>query len=67
LSETDYSARAGHERFGRAHVSLKGQVGIMERKDIIRVVMEKEYQISPEAVEFIYSSNFPKTCLDMSF
>lgn len=63
MSETDYSARAGHERFGRAHVSLKGQVGIMERKDIIRVVMEKEYQISPEAVELIYSSNSPEDLL----
>ena len=35
----------------------------MERKDIIRAVMEKEYQISPEAVELIYSSNFPEDLL----
>jgi DNA polymerase II small subunit len=41
----------------------KGQVGIMERKDIIRAVMEEEYQISPEAVELIYSSNFPENLL----
>lgn len=41
----------------------KGQVGIMERKDIIRAVMEEEYQISPEAVELIYSSNSPENLL----
>ncbi len=41
----------------------KGQVGIMEKKDIIRAVMEKEYQISPEAVEFIHSSNSPEGLL----
>lgn len=35
----------------------------MERKDIIRVVMEKEYQISPEAVELIYSSDSPEDLL----
>lgn len=35
----------------------------MERKDIIRAVMEKEYQISPEAVELIYSSNSPEDLL----
>lgn len=35
----------------------------MEKKDIIRAVMEKEYQISPEAVELIYSSNSPEDLL----
>lgn len=35
----------------------------MERKDIIRAVMEKEYQISPEAVELIHSSNLPEDLL----
>ncbi|AKB45850.1 Archaeal DNA polymerase II small subunit [Methanosarcina sp. Kolksee] len=35
----------------------------MEKKDIIRTVMEKEYQISPEAVELIYSSNSPEDLL----
>lgn len=50
-------------RFGRAQMSSKGQVGIMERKDIIRAIMEKEYQISPEAVELIYSSNSPEDLL----
>jgi DNA polymerase II small subunit len=35
----------------------------MERKDIIRAVMEKEYQISPEAVELIYSSDSPEDLL----
>lgn len=51
-------------KFGRTQVSLKGQVEIMERKDIIRAVMEKEYQISPEAVELIYSSNSPEDLLN---
>lgn len=41
----------------------KGQVGIMDRSDIIRTVMEKEYQISPEAVELIRSSNSPESLL----
>lgn len=50
-------------RFERAQMSSKGQVGIMERKDIIRAIMEKEYQISPEAVELIYSSNSPEDLL----
>ena len=54
-------------RFERAQISSKGQVGIMERKDIIRAIMEKEYQISPEAVELIYSSNsLLKTCSNIS-
>lgn len=35
----------------------------MEKKDIIRAVMEKEYQISPEAMELILSSNFPEDLL----
>ncbi|HWQ48770.1 MAG TPA: DNA-directed DNA polymerase II small subunit [Methanosarcina sp.] len=35
----------------------------MEKKDIIRAVMEKEYQISPEAMELILSSNFPENLL----
>ncbi len=35
----------------------------MERKDVIRAVMEKEYQISPEAVELIHSSNSPEDLL----
>ena len=35
----------------------------MEKKDIIRAVMEKEYQISPEAVELIHSSNSPEGLL----
>lgn len=35
----------------------------MEKKDIIRAVMEKEYQISPEAVELIHSSSFPEDLL----
>lgn len=39
----------------------------MERKDIIRAVMEKEYQISPEAVELIYSSNSPEDLLKYVF
>ncbi len=42
----------------------KGQVEIMERSDIIRAVMEKEYQISPEAVELIHSSNYPEDLLE---
>ena len=41
----------------------KGQVGIMDKSDIIRTVMEKEYQISPEAVELIRSSNSPESLL----
>ena len=35
----------------------------MEKKDIIRAVMEKEYQISPEAVELIHSSISPEGLL----
>ena len=35
----------------------------MEKRDIIRAVMEKEYQISPEAVELINSSNSPESLL----
>ncbi len=35
----------------------------MEKNNIIRVVMEKEYQISPEAVELIHSSNSPEELL----
>jgi len=35
----------------------------MERKDIIRDVMEKEYQISPEAVELIHSNISPEDLL----
>ena len=41
----------------------EGQVESMERSDIIRAVMEKEYQISPEAVELIHSSNSPEDLL----
>lgn len=36
----------------------------MESSDIIRAVMEKEYQISPEAVELIKSSDSPKDLLN---
>jgi len=36
----------------------------MDKNDIIRTVMEKEYQISPEAVELIRSSNTPESLLD---
>lgn len=36
----------------------------MDKSDIIRIVMEKEYQISPEAVELIISSNFPESLLE---
>lgn len=35
----------------------------MEKGEIIRAVMEKEYQISPEAVELIKSSNSPENLL----
>jgi len=42
---------------------LKGQVGTMDKSDIIKAVMEKEYQISPEAVELIKSSNSPESLL----
>jgi DNA polymerase II small subunit len=35
----------------------------MEKNDIIKAVMEKEYQISPEAVELIKSSNSPEDLL----
>ena len=35
----------------------------MEASEIIRAVMEKEYQISPEAVEIIKSSNSPESLL----
>jgi len=35
----------------------------MDNSDIIRTVMEKEYQISPEAVELIRSSNSPESLL----
>lgn len=41
----------------------KGQVGIMDKSDIIRAVTEKEYQISPEAVELIKSSGSPEGLL----
>ena len=40
-----------------------GQVGFMDASEIIRAVMEKEYQISPEAVEIIKSSNSPESLL----
>lgn len=36
----------------------------MERSNIIRAVMEKAYQISPEAVELIYSSDSPEDLLE---
>jgi len=36
----------------------------MERSSIIRAVMEKAYQISPEAVELIYSSDSPEDLLE---
>lgn len=36
----------------------------MDKNDIIRVVMENEYQISPEAVELILSSNSPEDLLN---
>ncbi len=36
----------------------------MDKSDIIRIVMEREYQISPEAVELIRSSNFPESLLE---
>ncbi|AYK15228.1 MAG: DNA-directed DNA polymerase II small subunit [Methanosarcina flavescens] len=36
----------------------------MERSNIIRAVMEKAYQISPEAVELIYSSDTPEDLLE---
>ncbi len=39
----------------------------MDRNDIIRVVMEKEYQISPEAVEIVASSNSPEALLQYVF
>jgi DNA polymerase II small subunit len=42
---------------------LKGQVGTMDKSDIIEAVMDKEYQISPEAVELIKSSNSPESLL----
>jgi len=42
---------------------LKGQVETMDKSDIIKAVMEKEYQISPEAVELIKSSNSPESLL----
>ena len=35
----------------------------MDKSDIIRAVMGKEYQISPEAVELIKSSNSPESLL----
>ncbi len=35
----------------------------MEKSEIIKAVMEKEYQISPEAVELIKSSNSPESLL----
>lgn len=35
----------------------------MEKGDIIKAVMEREYQISPEAVELIFSSNSPESLL----
>lgn len=35
----------------------------MEKGEIIKAVMEKEYQISPEAVELIKSSNSPENLL----
>ena len=35
----------------------------MEKNDIIKAVMEKEYQISPEAVELIKSNNSPEALL----
>jgi len=35
----------------------------MDKSDIIKAVMEKEYQISPEAVELIKSSNSPESLL----
>jgi DNA polymerase II small subunit len=35
----------------------------MEKDEIIRAVMEKEYQISPEAVELIKSGNSPESLL----
>lgn len=36
----------------------------MERSNIIRAVMEKAYQISPEAVELIHSSDSPEDLLE---
>jgi len=42
---------------------LKSQVGTMDKSDIIKAVMEKEYQIGPEAVELIKSSNSPESLL----
>ena len=42
---------------------LKSQVGTMDKSDIIKAVMEKEYQISPEAVELIKSSNSSESLL----
>lgn len=35
----------------------------MEKSEIIKAIMEKEYQISPEAVELIKSSNSPESLL----
>jgi len=35
----------------------------MEKSEIVKAVMEKEYQISPEAVELIESSNSPESLL----
>ena len=42
---------------------LKSQVGTMDKSDIIKAVIEKEYQIGPEAVELIKSSNSPESLL----
>jgi len=39
----------------------------MDKNDIIKMVMEKEYQMSPEAVEIISSSNSPETLLQYVF
>jgi DNA polymerase II small subunit len=39
------------------------QVGSMDKSEIIKAVIEKEYQISPEAVELIKSSNSPECLL----
>lgn len=52
------------ERTGRVQISQKVQVKTMERNDIIRAVMEKAYQISPEAVELILSSDYPEDLLE---
>lgn len=60
INSNDKSSPEDLERFTSV---LKSQVGTMDKSDIIKAVMEKEYQISPEAMELIKSSNSPESLL----